>query len=172
MQGLVVGNIADLYKVELENKIYTCQARGKLKNDGNTLTVGDLVEIEITDENKKLAVINNICKRKVYIKRPKIANISQLVLVISSKNPKPDLLMLDKQLAFAEFLGINALIVLNKKDLDEKNEFNQIKKIYENIGYNVIVTDAKDGLGLDKLKIYLKNNINTISENSRNRKNN
>ena len=166
MQGLVVGNIADLYKVELENKIYTCQARGKLKNDGNALTVGDLVEIEITDENKKLAVINNICKRKVYIKRPKIANISQLVLVISSKNPKPDLLMLDKQLAFAEFLGINALIVLNKQDLDEKNEFNQIKKIYENIGYNVIVTDAKDGLGLDKLKIYLKNNINAFSGNS------
>ena len=43
-----------------------------------------------------------------------MSNITQLVLVVSSKNPKPDLLLLDKQLAFAEFMGIKAIIVLNK----------------------------------------------------------
>ena len=166
MQGLVIENIADLYKVELESKIYDCQARGKLKNAGKSLAVGDLVEIEITDKNKKIAVINEICERKVYIKRPKLANISQLVLVVSSKNPKPDLLMLDKQLAFAEFLKINAIIVLNKQDLDDKNKFEEIKKIYENIGYKVVITEAKDGLGINELKIYLKNNINAFSGNS------
>lgn len=166
MQGLVIGNIADLYKVELENKIFTCQARGKLKNDGNSLVVGDFVEIEVTDENKKLAVINEICKRKVYIKRPKIANVSQIVLVVSSENPKPDLLMLDKQLAFAEFLGIKAIIVLNKQDLDKKNKFEEIKEIYENIDYTVVITEGKSGLGVDLLKKYLKNNINAFSGNS------
>lgn len=166
MQGLVIGNIADLYKVEVKNIIYDCQARGKLKNEGNSLAVGDLVEIEITDEIKKLAVINEICKRKVYIKRPKLANISQLVLVVSSKNPKPDLLMLDKQLAFAEFLKIKAIIVLNKQDLDDKNKFEEIKRIYENIGYKVVTTEGKNGLGVELLKKYLKNNINAFSGNS------
>ena len=74
--------------------------------------------------------------------------------------------MLDKQLAFAEFLGINSLIVLNKLDLDEKNKFDEIENIYKNIGYNVILTDAKNGFGIDNLKEYLKNNINAFSGNS------
>lgn len=166
MQGLVVENIADLYKVEFEDEIYECLARGKIKKDGESLIVGDIVDFEIKNKEKKLALINEICKRNVYIKRPKISNVSKIILVVSSKNPKPDLLMLDKQLAFAEFLGINVLIVLNKLDLDEKNKFKEIEKIYKNIGYNVILTEAKDGIGIDELKKSLKNNINVFSGNS------
>ena len=52
--------------------------------------------------------------RENYIKRPKMANLTQLILVISSKNPVPDLLMLDKQLAFSEFLDVKPIIVINK----------------------------------------------------------
>lgn len=85
---------------------------------------------------------------------------------MSSKNPKPDLLMLDKQLAFAAFLGIKAIIVLNKTDLDEDKEFKHIKEIYKKIGYNVIETQAKEKNGLEELKQELKNNINAFSGNS------
>lgn len=166
MQGLVVGNIADLYKVEFEDNIYGCHSRGKLKKDGNSLTVGDLVEFEIENKDKKIGIINEIYERRIYIKRPKISNISQLILVVSSKNPKPDLLMLDKQLAFAEFKKIMPIIVLNKLDLDDKKQFEGIRNIYEKIGYKVILTEGKTGLGVDNLKNYLKNNINAFSGNS------
>ena len=44
-------------------------------------------------------------------------------------------LMLDKQLAFSEFLGINAIIVLNKIDLDDEKQFEKIEKIYKKM-YN------------------------------------
>ena len=89
-----------------------------------------------------------------------------LVFVISSKEPKPDLLMLDKQLAFAEYLGISSIIVLNKADLDNKEEFKQIKEVYEKIGYAIIETEAKNGKGIEKLLQALKNNINAFSGNS------
>ena len=128
--------------------------------------MGDLVEFEITDEENKKAVINKIMERKVYVKRPKLANITQIVFVVSSQNPKPDLLMLDKQLAFAEFLRIKSLIVLNKIDLDEKTEFKAIKKLYEKIGYKVVETDAKNKKGIDTLKKELKDNISAFSGNS------
>lgn len=166
MQGLIIGNIADLYKVEVENKIYESMARGKLKIDGNMLAVGDLVKITITDEKNNKAVIDELLPRKVYIKRPKLANITQLILVMSSKNPKPDLLMLDKQLAFAEFLNIKAIIVLNKVDLDEENKFEKIKNIYEQINYPVIITEVKNGRGINELKSKLANNVNAFSGNS------
>ena len=167
MQGIIIENISNLYRVEAENKgIYEASARGKFKKQEITPVVGDKVEIEIIDKENKKAVINKIEERKVYIKRPKLANITQIVLVVSSKNPKPDLLMLDKQLAFAEYLGINAIIVLNKIDLDKEKELKRVKEIYKKIGYEVIETEAKARKGIDKLQKLLKNNINAFSGNS------
>ena len=166
MQGLIIENISNLYKIKVGNQIYEATARGKFKKEEITPVVGDNVEIEIIDEENKKAVIDKIEERQVYVKRPKLANITQIVFVVSSKNPKPDLLMLDKQLAFAEFLGIKSLIVLNKTDLDEEKQFENIKQVYEKIGYKVIDTDAKKQKGIDKLKKELKNNINAFSGNS------
>ena len=166
MQGLIIENISSLYKIKVENKIYEANARGKLKQQEISPTVGDIVEIQILDEENKKAVIEEIIPRTTYIKRPKMSNIEQLILVVSSKNPKPDLLLLDKQLAFAEFLGITPIIVLNKTDLDKKQEFEEIKNIYEKIGYKVIKTVAKNKEGINELKNILKENINAFSGNS------
>lgn len=167
MQGIIIENISNLYRIETENKkIYEATARGKFKKDEISPVVGDLVQISIIDEKCKKAVIEEIFPRKVYIKRPKLSNITQIVFVVSIKEPKPDLLMLDKQLAFAEYLNVKALIVLNKTDLDNKNEFKEIKNIYEKIGYEVIETEAKAKKGIKKLKEKLKNHINAFSGNS------
>ncbi len=166
MQGLIVENISNLYKVKTDDKIYETTARGKFKKDEISPVVGDFVDITVTDEEKDIAVMEKIGERKVYIKRPKLANISQMIFVVSSKDPKPDLLMLDKQLAFAEYIGVKAIIVLNKTDLDKKQEFKNIKKIYNEIGYNIILTDAKQRKGIEELKEKLRNNVNAFSGNS------
>ena len=169
MRGIIIENIANLYKVKTEEGIvYEANARGKFKKDDITPVVGDFVECEVVKEDKEKdrVSIDKILDRKVYIKRPKIANISQIVLVVSSKHPKPDLLMLDKQLAFIEYLGIKALIVLNKTDLDKEKTFKQIKNVYEKIGYKVLETEAKEGVGIKELKKELLNNTNVFSGNS------
>ena len=98
MQGVIIGNVSNTYKIETAEKIYTAYARGKFKNRDIKPLVGDRVEIELTDEEKSEAIIEEILPRKNEIKRPKIANIDQIRFIISTKNPKPDLLMLDKQL--------------------------------------------------------------------------
>ena len=166
MQGLIIGNKANLYKIKVNEKIYIATARGKFKNDNFTPVVGDIATISILDEDKNTAVIEDVQERKTYIKRPKLANITQIVFVVSSKHPKPDLLLLDKQLAFAEYLKIRPIIVLNKIDLDDKKEFINISRIYESIGYKVIQTDAKMGIGIEELLLELKNNVSAFSGNS------
>lgn len=166
MKGLVIENISNLYKVKVDDLIYETTARGKFKKEEILPVVGDIVEIEITDEKNNKAVINAIEKRHAYIKRPKIANLTQIIFVVSSKDPKPDLLMLDKQLAFAEFLKIKSLIVLNKTDLDKNKNLKEFKNIYEEIGYDVIQTEAKVGKGIKELKEKLYGNINVFSGNS------
>lgn len=166
MEGLIIENKANLYKIKINNQEYIATARGKLKNDSLTPVVGDIVKFTILDENKQTAVIEEIKERKTYIKRPKLANITQIIFVVSSKHPKPDLLLLDKQLAFARYSHIKPIIVLNKIDLDDKQEFLSIAKVYEKIGYKVIKTDAKNGIGVEELLLELKNNISAFSGNS------
>lgn len=165
-KGIVTSNISDLYKVETNNIIYNCNARGKFKAGEISPVAGDLVEIDITDENKKVGVIEKIQERKNYIKRPKMANLSQIILVVSMKLPKPDLLLLDKQLVYAEYMKIKPIICLNKIDLENEEKIEYIYNLYSTVGYTVIKTDAKNNVGVDKIKEHLKNNITAFSGNS------
>lgn len=158
MQGKIINNISNLYYIESNEQIYICNARGKLKEEG--IVVGDIVNF-----NENEHIIEKIEKRINYIKRPKISNITQIICVVSSKNPKPDLLMLDKQLAYAEYVGIKSVIVINKIDLN-KEKAEEIKQIYNNIGYEVVETNAKEKVGLDSLSRILENNISVFAGNS------
>ena len=164
-QGIIIENISNIFKIICENELYTCDARGKLKKDDIKPVVGDKVNFEITKMEEKIGVIEEILPRKNYIKRPKIANINQIVLVISSKMPKPDLLMLDKQLAFAEYMNIKPVIVINKIDL-AKEIAEEIKEQYKFTNYEIIETNAKENVGIYELRNALKNKISVFSGNS------
>ena len=164
MQGVIIGNVSNTYKIETTEKIYVAYARGKFKNRDIKPLVGDRVEIEVTDEEKNEAIIEEILPRNNEIKRPKIANIDQIIFIISTKNPKPDLLMLDKQLAYAEKIHVEPIIVVNKCDL--KEIYKSIKELYSKVGYKVIVTSAKQNIGINELKQVLRNKISVFSGNS------
>lgn len=162
LKGKIINIVSNIFFVEINENIYECTSRGIFKNKDLKPVVGDNVIIEL--ENNKGNILE-IVDRKKYIKRPKMANLTQLILVISSKNPVPDLLMLDKQLAFAEFLNVKPIIVINKIDLDE-SEAEKIEQIYSKIGYTVIKTNAKGNVNIEVLKEHLKGNISAFSGNS------
>ena len=163
IEGIILKIVSNLYYIKTEKGIYECSVKGKFRKDEIVPVVGDYVKIEIIQNEQNKGTISEILNRKTYIKRPKIANITQLVLVVSTSMPKPDLLMLDKQLAFAEFLNIKPIIVLNKIDL--KNE-KEIIDIYTKIGYKIIKTNAKNNIGVNELTKELKNNVSAFSGNS------
>ncbi len=164
LEGHIVKNVSNQYVVSTKNGEYLATARGRFKEKKISPVVGDMVQILV--ENEKSAVIEEIEERSVLLKRPKVANITQMVFVVSSQKPKPDLLLLDKQLALAEFLKINVIIVLNKADLDKDGNFKEIKEIYRKLGYKVLETQANKRVGVEELKKLLKDNINVFSGNS------
>ena len=170
-----------MYKIKTEEKEYNAYARGKLKNIEITPLVGDIVEFSVLNEeeiknsyNNEIknniynstkidAVIEKILPRKNELKRPKVANIDQIVFILSAKHPKPDLLMLDKQLAYAEFVNIKPIIIINKMDLANCEE---IQKLYTKIGYKTIISSAKEAIGIEAIKEILKNKTSVFSGNS------
>lgn len=164
MQGIIIGNISNMYQIETEKNIYKSYARGRFKKEEVKPMVGDVVDIEIIDAEKSEAIIENIKPRKNEIKRPKIANIDQIVFIISTKNPKPDLLMLDKQLVYVESLNIEPIIVINKIDLSDN--YKKIQELYNKIGYKTVAISTKENIGIDMLRLELKGKISVFAGNS------
>ena len=165
-EGIIICTSSNVYQVAEGKKIYKCLARGKLKKEKISPLVGDEVEFTITNSEKQEGVIEQILPRKNELKRPKMANLTQLILVVSMKMPNPDLLLLDKQLVFAEFMGLKATIVLNKVDLEDKEEIDRIAKLYESIGYKVIQTNAKEGIKVGEIKTLLEGETTAFAGNS------
>lgn len=157
IKGIIVKVHSDLYRVDFGNQIKDCKAKGILKFRSVKPIVGDCVEVE--DE-----VISKIFPRKNEFIRPPIANIDQLIIVVATKNPKPDLELLDKQLIMAEKNQVIPIICVNKIDLSE--DYQEILDVYERIGYQVLTTDAKNGIGIEKLAVLLQNKITAFTGNS------
>lgn len=140
--------------------------RGNVKKSTNIL-VGDLVMVEkVYDQN----IITKVYNRKNSIIRPPVANIDKLVIVISIDMPKPDYMLLDKELILCFNKKIKPIIVVNKIDLDTKKEnleeIEYIRKVYEKLGIDVIYTSVKENMGIDKLKLKLYNSLSAFSGNS------
>ena len=152
-KGLIISNISNLYEVKVEDKIIECKPMGKIKQTELTPVVGDYVEIQEIENEQGKGMITKVLKRTMYSKRPKLANLTQIVLVVSLKSPKP-------------YLKITPIICINKVDLGNEELLKNIHEVYEKIGYKVIDTIAKQGKGIDELRKVLKNNITAFSGNS------
>jgi len=149
MVGKIIKGIGGFYYVKTDDTVVECKARGKFRNESLVPTIGDYVEISSKDG--KTGAIEKILDRKNILLRPTVSNVDQIAIVISAAAPQTDFLFVDKITAMAEAQGIQILICINKSDLDCGENF---KKVYNGI-YTVINVSAKDGKGIDELKLRL-----------------
>lgn len=156
-KGLVVKSIGGLYSVESPDGIFDCVPRGLFRKKGETVCVGDMVTF-----NDEL-VIKEILPRRNHIIRPPLANMDQLVFVVSMCEPSPNLTLLDKFIAIAEFKKIQPLIVLTKVDLDESDN---IFSVYTGAGIKVVSADYSSKESIDSVKECLKGKISAFTGNS------
>jgi ribosome biogenesis GTPase len=140
--------------------------------------VGDYVEVEIT-EGSDFGMIKNVYERKNYIIRKSVnlsrpsqiiaTNMDLALVVATPVLPRTSTGFIDRFLATAEAYSIPAGIIFNKKDVydDEiKNYVNDLKKLYEQIGYTCFVVSATDEKTLAALKSVLINKVTLFSGHS------
>lgn len=142
--------------------LHTAILPGNMKK--NKIYVGDIVNI---NKSYDTYVITEIIKRKNSVIRPPVSNIDQMILLVSIDNPKPDYILLDKQIILCRSKNINPVICINKIDLlnDKLDiDLNYIKNTYINI--EILEISSKNEIGLDKLKEKLKDKTSAFSGNS------
>jgi ribosome biogenesis GTPase len=139
--------------------------------------VGDFVKFDMNEDGT--GIIYEIEERRNYLSRksPKLkgvstrgerleqiiaANIDTLFIVTSIKHPDFNNRVVDRLIVTAFSSGIDVKIIINKIDLDKKNEVEQWKKLYEKIGYKVFLTNCINKIGIEKLHDELLDKVNVF----------
>lgn len=161
--GIILKGIGGFYYVRTDDKIYECKARGIFRKDEITPLPGDMVSFTIIDEDNKKGSIDKIHERQSQLVRPAVANVNQVIVVLSIRSPAPDLLLLDKLLVMAEHQNIEAIVCINKIDLASSEEFDDIVEAYSKAGYTVILSSSKTGDGIELLKKKLSGRISVLA---------
>lgn len=139
---------------------------------------------EIKDKGCKQGIINELVKRTNKLSRSFVynrkvrehyiaANIDYVLCVNSVKQPKLNTAFIDRILVTCEKEEIEPVIIVNKIDLESSLEKNQnlietdennmqqekVKEIYGPLGYKIFCISAKNDIGLNELKNFIKDKI-------------
>lgn len=159
MEGIIIKGIGGFYYIKTDEGIIESKARGKFRYNSLKPMVGDRVTIKV--ENGK-GVIEDIHERSSELIRPTVANVTQAFVVFAIKNPDINLDLLNRFLTLCEYNDIHAVVCLNKEDLCTEEEKENLKELINDIGYEVLFINAKEGKGFDALKERLEHNITVL----------
>ena len=163
MIGRVVKIFSDFYYVETEAGLVEAKLRTVLKKQKLDVYTGDFVELEQFDENSMQAFISNIHKRKSLISRPKVANVTQVIIVSALKEPELNFEQLNRYISHCEYHKLTPILCFNKEDIEEFDDLKaEIIDMYIPLGYQVIFTSALEKTGLDEIEPILKNNTSIL----------
>lgn len=142
--------------MESPDGIFECKARGVFRNMGISPSVGD----NVTVEN---GVISEIGGRKNFLIRPPLANLDQIIFVVSTVSPSPNFLILDKFIAIAEYKKIEPVVIITKTDLGDSRP---IHEIYDAIGIKVLEIDYSEESSIQAVRKLLRGKISAFTGNS------
>lgn len=164
MQGKIIKGIAGFYYVHTETgSVYECKAKGVFRKDKQKPLVGDNVELDILDEDKKLGHIAAILPRQNDLIRPAVANVDQALIIFSVTKPEPNFNLLDRFLILMEQKGLPCIICFNKQDLFSEDEKRELSQIYAKAGHTVLFVSALLKQGVDELTGLLEGKTTTVA---------
>ncbi|HQX51918.1 MAG TPA: ribosome small subunit-dependent GTPase A [Planctomycetaceae bacterium] len=158
---------------DADQQEYACSVRGVLKSmardSRNVVVTGDRVLFR-QEGDARQAVIERVEPRHGLLSRGSqgrehilVANIDQVLIVGTAADPEFKPQLIDRFLVSAERLNIEPIICINKIDLVDPSTLLDHVRTYGKIGYNVILTCAVDGRGIDQLRHLLRNRQTAVS---------
>ncbi|HLT93615.1 MAG TPA: ribosome small subunit-dependent GTPase A, partial [Membranihabitans sp.] len=180
LEGVVVKSTGSWYMVRVNNVTYPCRIVGKFRMGDQKLTnpvaVGDRVRIQLEDSEESTGVIREILDRDNYVLRQSprrkhfmhlmAANIDQALLLVTLREPELKPGFIDRYLLMTETHDIPCILSFNKIDLytpEDHQDLEEIKSIYQKIGYSVIGISAKTHENIDQLREMLAGKRTLVS---------
>ena len=159
-EKVILKSIVGFYYVKSGDEVIECKAKGKFRNLSLSPVAGDIVDTEFDGSTN---VITKIYPRKNKFIRPPFANLDLLVLVISTVDPAPNYLVIDKMCAIAENKDVQVIMVITKTDMAE---YENIRSVYAKAGFKVFYTGADDDGQLEEIRREMQGKLCVFSGNS------
>ena len=160
--GIIMKALSGFYYVDLgDGTLIACRARGKFRHKKIVPLVGDRVEITRLEGNT--GMVDEILPRKNEFLRPAVANIDQLVIIVSGATPVTDPFLIDRMTSLAEGKGCESIICINKCDLERADE---LFDIYTAVGFPTVRVSAETGEGIDTLANLISGKVSAFTGNS------
>ena len=163
MQGKIIKGIAGFYYVYTSAGLVECKAKGIFRKEQIKPLVGDLVAIELTDEEKLLGNIVEILPRKNQLIRPAAANIDQALVIFAIVKPDPNYNLLDRFLINMEQQKLPCIICFNKKDIASEEEKSELVAAYGGCGYEILFVSGKQNDGIEEIKSRLQGKTTVVA---------
>ena len=164
MTGKIIKGIAGFYYVYVvESGIYECKAVGIFRKDKIKPLVGDMVRIEVLNEEKKEGSLVEILPRKNELIRPAVANVDQAMVIFAADFPKPNFSLLNRFLIMMERRNVSVVICINKMDLLEEKDIQRLHEIYEPAGYRVLTISVKQKKGIEEVQALLDHKVTVVA---------
>lgn len=153
MQGRIMKGIAGFYYVDIpEYGLYECKAKGSFRNQRMKPLPGDIVDIEVLDEEKLIGNIIRIHPRQNELIRPAVANVDQVLIEFAAAQPNPNLNLLDRLLILMNRQQVKTIICFNKIDLVPAEVKENLQRIYADSGNQICFTSTYTGEGIEEVK--------------------
>jgi ribosome biogenesis GTPase len=152
--GRIIEEQKNYFVIDTPHGAIRAATRGLLKKDSKRVCVGDTVDCELTNKDTAEGVILSIHERTSFLNRPPLANLTQVILVCTVKEPPLDLEATDRFLVCAMAYELNPVLVFNKNDRLDDIELASLQKtidVYRKCGYTAVITSASTGSGIPEL---------------------
>jgi ribosome biogenesis GTPase len=160
---LSVRGLANVIQAE-DGTIYRCATRRLLKtlstNQRHVVVVGDRVLFRpVPGASQNEGVIERVEPRRGCISRTSggrqhvlVANVQQVLLVVSVAQPRLKRELIDRVLVSAEKGRAEPILCINKIDLVDPVSLMPLAGIYSQMGYRVLLLSAATGFGLSRMR--------------------
>ena len=164
MRGKIVKGIAGFYYIWCEDEnLYECKAKGSFRKEGVKPLVGDNVDVQVLDQEKKLGNMEAILPRTNELIRPAVANVDQALIVFAMANPMPNLNLLDRFLVMMEWQKVETVICFSKQDMVSLEEENRFRMIYEKCANRVLTVSNTENIGIEEVRECLKRKTTVLA---------
>lgn len=148
-----------------DGRLFQCGTRRLLKtlstDQRNVVSAGDRVLVRPAGDgaDQTEGMIERVEPRYGCLSRTSrgrrhviVANVDQLLIVMSAAEPSIKPHLIDRMLISAEQSQIRPIICINKVDLIDMAEFQPLIGVYGQLGYQVLLVSAETGFGIPRLR--------------------
>ena len=140
-----------------------CVVRALLKKMKREVLVGDMVRVVGIDWVDGRGMVEDVLPRETRLSEPPVANINHVLLVFSTSMPPLQPSAATRYLIAAESAGLPITVVLNKADLQTREEAEVERERVAAWGYTTVSVSVVNEQGLDELEEALRGRVTVVA---------